>query len=328
MKKLVAAKQAGPGAEMSMVGPGADQRLRDKFRGCLVGLAVGDALGAPAEFLSAAEVAARYGRLEDYLGDAHWPAGQHTDDTEMALCLARSLVEKRAVVLADIAARFVHWMVTDGRGIGNQTRAVLTRVAAGEEPLAASLEVWERSGRQAAGNGGVMRCAPIGLFAWRDRASLIEHSRLTCRLTHPDPRCEWSCVAVNVAIAELLRDSESVAEAVAEATAGQCPEVEAAVAEARASQVQALGVDGWDQGYTIVTTRIALAALFGGDPLEEALVAVISRGGDADTNGAVAGALLGARDGYQAIPARWREGLRAHDQIVTLADRLWEVAAG
>lgn len=313
---------------MSMAGQDVAERVRDKFRGCLVGLAVGDALGAPAEFLSAAEVAARYGRLEDYLGDPYWPPGQHTDDTEMALCIARSLVEERSVALADIAARFVHWMVTDGRGIGNQTRAVLTRVRAGEEPLAASLEVWEQSGRQAAGNGGVMRCAPIGLFDWRDRESLIEHSRQTCRLTHPDPRCEWSCVAVNVAIAELLSESDSVAQAVADATTGHCPELKAAVAEARASRVETLQVDGWDQGYTIVTTRIALAALFGGDPLEEALVAVINRGGDADTNGAVAGALLGARDGYQAIPARWREGLRAHDQIVTLADRLWEVAAG
>ena len=306
---------------------GVDSRaLRDRFRGCLAGLAVGDALGAPAEFLREEEVAARYGRLDRYLDSAYWQAGQHTDDTEMALCIARSLVENRAVAPSDIAGRFVHWMVADGRGIGNQTHAVLSRVRAGKEPFAASQAVWEERERQAAGNGGVMRCAPVGLFDWRDREALIAHSRETCRLTHPDPRCEWSCVAVNTAIAELVRGERSVAEAVADVVAGQCPEVEAAIAQAQVTPVGALRVDGWDQGYTIVTTRIALAALFGGEPFAEALVSVVNRGGDADTNGAVAGALLGARDGYEAIPRPWREGLLAHDEILALADRLGEVA--
>jgi ADP-ribosylglycohydrolase len=83
-------------------------------------------------------------------------------------------------------------------------------------------------------------------------------------------------------------------------------------------------VDGHDQGYTIVTTQIAFAALASGTPFEDALIEVVNKGGDADTNGAVAGALLGARDGYRAIPARWRDGLLNRDRIIAVADDLWQ----
>jgi len=262
--------------------------LRDRFRGCLVGLAVGDALGAPVEFMTADEIASTHGRVDRYLGCGWCPPGQHTDDTEIALCIARSLVEHRAVVLSDIAQRFVHWMVTDGHGIGNQTAAVLQRVEDGDDPIEASLAVWERSGRQAAGNGGVMRCAPVALFHWNQPQQLVADSRETCRLTHPDPRCELSCVAVNVAIAGLLRGDEAVANTVTSAVAGGCPLLEEAIASAKTTPPTALRVDDWDQGYTLVTTKLAFAALFAGQSFEESLIAVVNRGGDADTNGAVA----------------------------------------
>lgn len=301
-----------------------DDTLRDRFRGCLVGLAIGDALGAAVEFMEEDRVRARYGRLIDY-GGRPGRKGQYTDDTAMALCIARSLVERGGVDLSDIAVKFVHWMVTDGSGIGNQTRGVLCRVRDGEEPFAASTAVWEQSRRKAAGNGGVMRCAPIALLDWDKPDALVRHSRETCRLTHPDPRCEWSCVAVNAAVARLLHGERDVADAVNAAVAGQCDELESALALARTTPVADMRVDGWDQGYTIVTTQIAFAALLGGEPFEEALVQVVNKGGDADTNGAVAGALLGARDGYSALPERWREGLVDADELITLADSLWRV---
>jgi len=300
---------------------------RDRFRGCLVGLAIGDALGADAEFMEEDRVRARYGRLTDY-GGKPGHKGQFTDDTAMALCIARSLAERGGVDLSDIAARFVHWMITDGSGIGNQTRAVLSRVREGQEPFAASTEVWEQSRRKAAGNGGVMRCAPIALLDWDKPDALVRDSRETCRLTHPDPRCEWSCVAVNTAIARLLQGERDVAEAVKAAVAGQCDELETALTRARTMPVADMRVDGWDQGYTIVTTQIAFAAVLGGEPFEEALIQVVNKGGDADTNGAVAGALLGARDGYESLPQRWREGLAEASKVMDLADSLWGLAGG
>jgi ADP-ribosyl-[dinitrogen reductase] hydrolase len=300
--------------------------LRDRFRGCLLGLAVGDALGAPAESMPEGQVAATFGRLQDYLGRDWLAAGATTDDTAMALCIARSLVERGAVDLSDIAAKFVEWMVADGAGIGLQTAAVLSRIQSGEHPFLASRAVWERSGRRAAGNGGVMRCAPIGLFDWSRPDDLLRDSRETCRLTHPDPRCEWSCVAVNHAIASLLSGDPAPLASARAAVAERCPEIGAALGRAADTPVSAMRVDGWDMGYTIVTTEIAFAALAGGRPFEEALVDVVAKGGDTDTNAAVAGALLGARDGYRAIPQRWRDELEGGGPILHLADALWQLA--
>lgn len=300
--------------------------MRDRFRGCLVGLGVGDALGAAVEFMTESEVAARYGRVVNYV-TAGW-VGQYTDDTAMALCIARSIVTQGCVDLGDIARRFVQWMVMDGRGIGNQTAEVLSLIQRGEEPMAAARQVWEAHGCQAAGNGGVMRCAPVALLDWRDGEALVVHSRDTCRLTHFDPRCEWSCVAVNSAIAALLAGEDNAVEVARRTVAGRCEELDRALAAATTTPVAVLRLDGWDQGYAILTTQAAFAALTGGGSFEEALCDVVSKGGDADTNGAVAGALLGARDGYAQIPARWRGGLVGREELVALADRLWELAGG
>jgi len=301
-------------------------QLRDRFRGCLIGLAVGDALGAAAEFMTEEEVRATLGHLDDYVGTQSWQAGEYTDDTAMALCMAESLVEHGCVNLEDIARKFVQWMVTDGRGIGNQTAAVLGKARAGEDCTAASVSVWEASGRQAAGNGGVMRCAPVALFGWRDRDALIRHSRETCRLTHADPRCEWSCVAVNAAIAGLLARQDAPMDEARSAVVGQCQELDAALDRAENIRVVEMRVDGWDQGYTIVTTQIGFSALCGGAPFDDALIEVVNKGGDADTNGAVAGALLGARDGYRAIPTRWSGRLAEAERILGIADALWRMA--
>jgi ADP-ribosyl-[dinitrogen reductase] hydrolase len=302
--------------------------LRDRYRGCLVGLAVGDALGAAAEFMTEDAVHAAYGRLTDYLSTRWTRAGEYTDDTAMALCIAESLAEHRVVDLSDVAARFVNWMVTDGRGIGNQIAAVLSRARAGEDCTDASLAVWEASGRYLAGNGGVMRCAPVSLLEWQDTDALVRYSREICRLTHPDPRCEWSCVAVNTTIASLLAGAESPLDDARSLIRGHSPELDAALGQAAKVPVSEMRVDGRDRGYTIVTTQIAFAALASGAPFEGALIEVVNKGGDADTNGAVAGALLGARDGYDAIPARWRSGLVGRDRILTLSDALWAISSG
>jgi len=202
---------------------------KDRFRGCLVGLAVGDALGAAAEFMTEEAVRATYGRLTDYVSTRWWRAGEYTDDTSMALCIAESLAEHVDVNLEDIADRFIRWMLTDGRGIGNQTAAVLSRAQAGEDCTAASLAVWEESGRSAAGNGGVMRCAPVALPHCHGHAALIRHSRETCRLTHSDPRCEWSCVAVNIALAGLIAGRESAIGDARSAVRGMSPELDTAL---------------------------------------------------------------------------------------------------
>lgn len=106
---------------------------REYARGVLLGLACGDALGRPVEFASASEIATEYGRLDEMVGHGTWnqPAGTITDDTEQALCIARSLVEQQRFDPADIADQFVAWYESDPFNIGRMTMRSLSRLQKG-----------------------------------------------------------------------------------------------------------------------------------------------------------------------------------------------------
>jgi len=138
----------------------------DRARGVLLGLACGDALGRPVEFKSASKISAEHGRLDEMIGHGTWnqPAGTITDDTEQALCIARSLVEQQTFDPADVADRFVAWYDTGPFDIGGMTRRALTQLKRGDEWDKAGQQVWEQSPEgQNAGNGSVMRCAPLAI---------------------------------------------------------------------------------------------------------------------------------------------------------------------
>jgi ADP-ribosyl-[dinitrogen reductase] hydrolase len=302
-----------------------DTRLIDRFRGCLVGLAVGDALGAPAEFLKEHQVAKAFGVLRDFHDSPEFDAGEFTDDTSMALALAEAIIDAGAVDAEAIAEAFIRWMRTDGRGIGGLTYQALRLIEKGSSPLDAGRLAWETTDRTAAGNGAVMRCAPVGLLDWQDQEMLVEDSLLTSRITHYDPRCCWSCVAVNSAIAAMLRGEEPFAAAL-NAVQGQCAELEYSLRDSQTDGLDIMGLDGSDMGYTLLTTQAAFAALREHDSFEQGVISVVHKGGDADTNAAVAGALLGARYGLSAIPQRWVDELEGLDRVLAAADGLFELA--
>lgn len=164
-----------------------------------LGLACADALGATLEFLSRSQIEREYGILRDLVGGG-WlrPApGAYTEDTQMARCILESIVECGDVQPGDEAARDVAWYETDPPDAGNLTRQAIGSLRQGHAWDSAGKLAWEASGKTAAGNGGVMRCAPIGLYRCRDLPRLVEESRATCMITHYDPRCWDSCVAVN-----------------------------------------------------------------------------------------------------------------------------------
>ena len=180
--------------------------LTDRARGCLLGLACGDALGGPVEFTSRSEIAQRFPNgVRDFVGGG-WLSlapGEITDDTQMTLAIARSLATG-SCDMADIATRFVAWADGGPKDIGNLTRSAITLLRRGLP--------WEEAGAQAlvgaagrgAGNGSVMRCAPVALRYHSDVEHLRAVSIDTSRITHADPRCTAGSVAVNQAIAHLL----------------------------------------------------------------------------------------------------------------------------
>ena len=311
-----------------------DPRL-DKAQGCLVGLAVGDALGGPLEFMSAAQIRARYGGpVRDMVGGG-WLSlrpGEFTDDTQMALCIAESIAACRGFDMPDIARRFVAWYHSHPKDIGNITRSALSRLARGVPWQEAGEQAHRESGGRSAGNGSVMRCAPIALLDRNDPERLIRHSMDSSAVTHWDRRATVGAAALNLAIAGLLQGlprPEAVTQA-ADRVAGLNEDVCAVLRRklVDAGQVPICHSDCCEEspldalkptGYVLDTLEAAFACLLQVDGFEETLVAVVNLGEDADTVGAVCGALAGAAYGLSAIPARWLDALEDKERLIALA---------
>jgi ADP-ribosyl-[dinitrogen reductase] hydrolase len=299
------------------------EALRDRYRGALVGSAVGDALGATVEFMSRDEIARKYGQLRDIVGGGwlNLPAGEVTDDTQMARCIARSLAERGEFAGDDIATRFVEWYRSNPPDIGNTTRDALVRLAAGVPWQEAGQQTHEAIRPRDASNGSVMRCAPVALFVRADPQANARYSADSSRITHANPLCIAGCVAVNAGIAALLNDPNADAISVA-IDATDDSTVRESLSAVHAQTAGSLDAGG----YVLATVQSSFWALTMNDTLEETIVAAVNLGDDADTTGAVAGALAGARWGYSAIPARWLGVLRGCEELVELADRLLELS--
>jgi len=297
--------------------------MHDRARGCAVGAAIGDALGMPLEFGPRQPA----DRLVREMEAGRIPAGTFTDDTEMALALAESLSAHRPLSPADLAERFVAWYRAGPADVGNHTRAVLGRLAGGE-PWEQAAEAVQRQQPESAGNGSVMRCWSVALAHWDDLDRLLDDSRLQSRVTHPHAECMEGSGFVNAVIYYLMRGiapAEAVERSLdaVDMPASLRTVIEAAPGRGRES----LENSGWVRH----TLESAVWGLLTTDSYEEAVVQVVNLGRDADSAGAVVGALAGAAYGLEAIPGRWREVLRGEwplgsgsiwraDDLVALAD--------
>jgi ADP-ribosyl-[dinitrogen reductase] hydrolase len=275
------------------------------------------------EFKSASEISAEHGRLDEMIGHGTWnqPAGTITDDTEQALCIARSLVEQQAFDPADVADRFVAWYDTGPFDIGGMTRRALNRLKRGEEWGEAGQQVWEQSPEgQNAGNGSVMRCAPLAISYATDWERLAEVSRQSSQITHADPRCTYGCAVLNLTIAGMLDDAATPLGDALDYVGSDAPDELVAALEplARGESPGALETSG----YVVHSLQTALHDGLFAESAEEAIVTAVNRGGDTDTIGAVAGAVAGARFGASTLPDRWLAALDAAEELESLAKRL------
>ena len=297
--------------------------VADRYRGVMLGVAVGNALGLAVEGWSKDSIKKRFPKgvteIDPAEKDRPWD-----DDLAQTVVLAEVLMATGEVELQDLTARLVRWRAENGRGIGSLTAAVLSLLAAGVSADKAAQIVWEQSGRKAAGNGAVMRCAPVAL-RWRNLGSrLVEESIKSAIVTHYDPRCPWSVLAVNAALASLLNGVEPDFGRLAALLddAGAPEEVGRGVRETQGSTLESFKLDGADMGYTIKAMQVGLWASREHGEFEGVLTRVINAGGDTDTNGAVAGAIMGARTGASGIPRRWLQNIMDRNRLVALADAL------
>ncbi len=298
--------------------------LTDRVVGSCLGLALGDALGAPFEFLRGINVPDPIPALERPWLDR--PPGSTTDDTAMARNLMRSLAERDGFDPEDLVRRHLQWIGSNPPDVGSLTGRVLRRAAGGEDPREAARAIWEQRGPEvSAGNGSVMYCAPLGLAYANRPGELYELAPELSALTHFDGRCRTAVLAGTLATAALTRGE--TAEAAAASALAAVHELEGG--EELEFLVQAAGrvrpVDGPDQGFCLFAAGIGLQALLGGDA-EAELRRVVALGGDTDTNAAVAGALLGAREGASGLPADWLARLQDRDPIEAEARALVPLA--
>jgi ADP-ribosyl-[dinitrogen reductase] hydrolase len=299
--------------------------IADRVVGTVLGLALGDALGAPFEFSRRHEIPNPVPALvRPWMGE---PPGTTTDDTAMARNLVRSLAERGSLDAADLMSRHVEWLRSDPRDVGSLTRRVLRRVERGERAEDAAREVWEERGPEvSAGNGSVMYCAPLGAAYANRPISLIGVAPWFSALTHFDERCRTAVMAVTLSVAALIRGEAPEAavrkaiEVVLDRPGGE--ELEFLIDAAGSERA----IDGPDQGFCLYAAAIGLQTVARSGDVEEELLRVVSLGGDTDTNAAVAGALLGATMGASGLSQRWLDRLVDAELIRAEAERLIPLA--
>lgn len=296
--------------------------------GTLLGLACGDALGRPVEFETAGGIAASHGTLTEMVGYGTWgqPAGTITDDTEQALCIARSVVEQGQFDPADVAARFVEWYDSDPFDVGIMTASAIRALKRGEPWDRAGQRVWEESPEgKNAGNGSVMRCPPLAIAFADDADTLARVSRESSQITHADPRCTYGAAVLNGTIAGLLNDDPDPLEDALDRVRGEAPaELVTALDPIAAGEAPS---PLQTTGYVVHSLQTALHDGLTAESAEDAIVTAVNRGGDTDTIGAIAGAVAGARFGAEWLPNRWLDTLEERAELEQLAAELQRIGA-
>lgn len=305
--------------------------VRDRFRGALLGLAVGDAVGTTVEF----KAPGTFSEVTDMVGGGPFglPAGAWTDDTSMALCLAESLVKRQGFDPVDQLRRYVGWYRNGDWSstgscfdIGNATRSALQRFERTGEAFPGDADV------NAAGNGPLMKLAPVALLYAQHPEMAVKRAGDSARTTHGAPQAidaarYFAGLLVNAlngaGVSQLLHQGavEPVA-GIWEANPLH-PDI-AAVAGGSFHAKEPPAIKG--TGYVVDALEAALWSLARTRTFEDGVLAAVNLGDDADTTAAIYGQLAGALFGAEAIPAHWLEKLVMREEIVAMADALFELS--
>jgi ADP-ribosylglycohydrolase/uncharacterized protein (DUF1810 family) len=300
--------------------------IYDRFKGVLYGQAIGDALGLGTEFMTDEDMAWKYPNgLQHYnqiFQDRHrkrWKIGDWTDDTDMALCIAKAVIEDKGVDFKNIARHFKAWANGTPMGIGENTYKVLSIGDYLEKPFDVSKKVWEMSHCQSAANGGLMRTSVVGLFP---KATKLCAENI-CKLTHYDPRCVGTCVIISQIINALVYGNPVPNYTkIINMALDYDERIADCIKMLRSTNDIKDLMDDDCMGYTLLTFSVALWTFWNAKSFVEGLLTVVNAGGDADTNAAVACAILGAKFGYNSIPSEYTEGLLYKEDLNRIVEEL------
>lgn len=309
------------------------EEIKDKFIGALLGTHVGDALGMPFEGKSCDEMESRYGIVRE-MTDGFRGKGSYTDDTEMMMAVAESLIEKKGFDGTHMSGKFIE-KYHPSRGYGWGTRLTISLMKQGVS--------WDKVGdfvyeSGSFGNGSAMRIAPVGLFYFDNLQELKKVSYASSRITHSHPLgMEGAALQANAIALALSSDPKEefdprefvlrLMESISPETPfylGSLKQI-AYLLDQNPSRREVVDILGNNATATHSVPTAIYCFLANHQSFEEALVCAINLGGDSDTIGAMTGAVAGAYQGKKAIPERWLNLLEKRDYVEALASRLYSV---
>lgn len=297
--------------------------VRSRARGALLGLAVGDALGTTLEFTKRESTAP----LTDMVGGGPFnlPVGYWTDDTSMALALADSLIAHDGLNPNDLMQRFCAWW-RDGEysptgecfDIGNATSSALASFERTGDPIAGSTHT------QSAGNGSLMRLAPIAIRgARRDPKAIRDEARLQSSTTHAAPVCLDACEAWAVILRAVILGAD-IGDAIEQAKSLDYPDPIGSIIAGSWQKKSRLEISS--SGYVVHSLEAAMWCNSRGANFRDIVLLAANLGDDADTVAAIAGQLAGARFGIDGIPDEWLKRVAWSERLINTADRLLEIS--
>jgi len=294
--------------------------LLQRYHGCLLGLAVGDALGASVEFLSRGS----FDPVIDMQGGGAFnlDPGQWTDDTSMALCLAESLIEKKGFDAYDQMVRYLRWYRTGylsstGRcfDIGRTTAVALCTFENTREPFSGPTD------SHSSGNGSLMRLAPVLMFFYPNKEAMISYAAESSRTTHGSQECIDACRLFASTLFNVFSgmDKERVLFDHDEGIV-KTPKIRE-IARGAYKGKKEKQIQG--RGYVVKSLEAALWCFLATDSFSDAVLKAVNLGDDADTTAAICGQLAGAFYGVPSIPASWMQCLTMNNEIKMLAEKLF-----
>jgi len=273
-----------------------DSLLQSRARGAYLGLAVGDAMGATVEFMTAREIAVELGSHKDITGGGwlHLKAGDVTDDTTMSHALGHAIIEQGKVEAEAVADAFNCWLRGKPVDVGNTVRKGIVNYRLTGETEAPK-------NYYDAGNGACMRSLPIALTTYgQDSETVKQASRLQAHVTHHNDVSDAGCECI-ISMVQGALDSQSKSEFI-------MGPIQKLIAKYPEYAFRGRHRDN-PTAYIVETLQAVFQAMFDSNSFEECLINVVNRGGDADTTGAIAGMIAGSLYGVESIPERWLKAL-------------------
>ena len=336
--------------------PLSGEEFRDKVLGIVFGVAIGDAVGLATEFQSPIQAAVCYGSGEPSLVSPtwaknifrdkhriHWEEGDWTDDTDQMILIMKAFCDcndNTGLFLTTFSHYLLSWAHrgypdlgdAGGAGIGQTLTKTLLHPEFLQNPHAAARNIYADSEGRAAANGGVMRTAVTGIPYYYDLEKTADFTIQVCKVTHADPRCYSSAVAISIAIAMILQgysDVEFIRNSAFVYTMNYAPESSHTELKKYILAENAKELDLAERnsiGYTFKAMGCGFVALRY-KSFSDAIIRITMEAGDADTNGAVAGGVMGAFTGYSKLPANWLSALVHHDWLLAETERFLQAVS-